>query len=148
MSDFLERLNIFLGERALVADVEQLTPDASTREYFRITWNNSTAIACVYPEPFVAAEQTYLDVTRLFQAANLPVAEVFDLDETLGVIVQEDFGNTILRDVLERSSSAEKQALMDESIAMIARIQSATALAYETGSIASKLKFDTEKLLW
>ncbi len=29
-----------------------LTPDASTREYFRMPWKNSTAVAAVYPEPF------------------------------------------------------------------------------------------------
>ena len=31
---------------------------------------------------------------------------------------------------------------------MIAKIQAATRIAYETNSIASRLKFDTEKLLW
>jgi aminoglycoside/choline kinase family phosphotransferase len=73
---------------------------------------------------------------------------VRDFDEKLGVIVQEDFGDTILRDVLEKSSPSEKEALIDESIGLITRIQAATNLAFETSSIASKLKFDTEKLVW
>src|SRR5262249_3884040 len=61
---------------------------------------------------------------------------------------QEDFGDTILRSILENSSAPEKERLIDDSIELIARIQAATKLAYDTGSIASKLKFDTEKLLW
>ena len=37
---------------------------------------------------------------------------------------------------------------LDEAISLIARIQTVTPIAYETNSIASKLKFDEEKLLW
>jgi aminoglycoside/choline kinase family phosphotransferase len=148
MSDFRQRLDQYLESHSLGRRVTQLTQDASTREYFRIGWNGGKAIACVYPEPFVAREHTYLDVTALFLAAKLPVATVFDFDEKLGVIIQEDFGDTILRNVLERSSVDEKENLFDESISLIARIQEATKLAFETGSIASKLRFDTEKLFW
>jgi aminoglycoside/choline kinase family phosphotransferase len=144
----LARLEKFVADRQIAPAFTQLTQDASTREYFRIGWNGETAIACVYPEPFIAAEQTYLDVTALFSAANLPVAQVLDFDEKLGVIVQEDFGDTILRDVLERSTSDQKEKLVNESVGLIARVQAATELAFETGSIASRLKFDEEKLLW
>src|SRR5690349_3928065 len=131
MSNFLERLNEFLTVRGGSKDFAQLTQGASTREYFRIAWKDSTAIACVYPEPFVAAEQNYLDVTALFRAAELPVAEIYDFDENLGVIVQEDLGDTVLRSVLEQASPSEKGKLIDEAIRMIAKIQSATHLAYQ-----------------
>src|SRR5207247_2262618 len=85
---------------------------------------------------------------RLFENNGLPVARVFTFDEALGVIVQEDLGDTILRDVLESSSPERREQLIDEAIGMIAQIQNATANAYETDSIASRLKFDVEKLLW
>ena len=148
MSDFLARLESFLTERKEKLNIEQLTPDASTREYFRVGWKGATAIACVYPEPFVAAEQSYLDVTNLFASAGLPVARIFEFDQALGVIVQEDLGDTILRDVLESSDDATREGLIEEAISLIARIQGATPLAFELDSIASRLKFDTEKLLW
>jgi aminoglycoside/choline kinase family phosphotransferase len=148
MSDFRTRLEQFLKSRQQPLHFEQLTPDASTREYFRIGWDGGSAIACVYPEAFVAGEQNYLDVTGLFRSTGLPVAEIYDFDEGLGVIVQEDFGDTILRDVLSTASAEERDLLLNKAIALIARIQSATARAFETNSIASQLKFDTEKLLW
>lgn len=148
MSDHQTRLEQFLTARNEPLNFQQLTPDASTREYFRISWRGKHAIACVYPEPFVEAEQSYLDVTKLFKAGGLPVANIFDLDEALGVIVQEDFGDTILRDVLQRSQPQEKEALIDEAITLIAQIQKTTALAFDAHSIASRLKFDTEKLMW
>lgn len=148
MSDFRSRLDQFLGSRQQLPDFEQLTPDASTREYFRIRWDEGTAIACVYPEPFIAGEQSYLDVTGLFRSTGLPVAEIYDFDEELGVIVLEDLGDTILRDVLTMAGPEEREQLLDEAITLIAKVQKATSRAYETNSIASRLKFDTEKLLW
>lgn len=148
MSDFLTRLEKFLNERREQTSIQQLTPDASTREYFRVAWRDDTAIACVYPEPFKASEQTYLDVTNLFAQADLPVAQILDFDEPLGVIVQEDLGDRILRDVLVESDESKREALIGDAIALITKIQAATPKAFELGSIASRLRFDSEKLLW
>ena len=148
MSDFLTRLETFLSERGQKSNIEKLTQDASTREYFRIGWGGETAIACVYPEPFKASEQTYLDVTNLFREAKLPVAAIFDFDESLGVIVQEDLGDRILRDVLVDAAEARRETLIRDAITLIAHIQAATPTAFAVNSIASRLRFDTEKLLW
>jgi N-acetylmuramate 1-kinase len=148
MSDFLSRLEGFLKNRNEQPSYQQLTPDASTREYFRVPWRASTAIACVYPEAFIEDEQSYLDVSRLFVSAGLPVAKVLDFDEALGVIVLEDMGDHILRDELQNCDDERREELVTEAIDLIPRIQAATARAYVTNSIASRLKFDTEKLLW
>ena len=144
----IERLQKFLQKNNHKSEIEILTPDASTREYFRVNWNDSTAIACVYPESFLSGEQNYIDVTNLFLVSGLPVAKIFDFSETLGVIIQEDFGNRILRDVLSQSDSGEKEGLLNKAIALIAEIQAATPKAFELDSIASRLSFDEEKLLW
>lgn len=148
MSDFIARLEIFLADRGESLSFQQLTQDASTREYFRVGWRGETAIACVYPEAFVEAEQSYLDVTKLFASAGLPVAEVLDFDEGLGVIVLEDMGDRILRDEIQVGSPERREQLIIQAIDLIPRIQALTSTAFKTGSIASKLKFDTEKLLW
>src|SRR3954469_2228554 len=131
MSDFHQRLEEFLTRRNKSSKFDQLTPDASTREYFRVEWKDGTAIACVYPESFVAAEQSYLDVSKLFSSNGLPVADVYDFDEGLGIIIQEDLGDTILRDVLLASSNDKREELIDEAISIIGRIQLATRNAYE-----------------
>lgn len=148
MSDYFDRLQNFLTERQQPLDVESLTADASIREYFRISWNGRSAIACVYPEAFDPADQSYLDVTRLFTAAGLPVAEILDFNGNSGVIVQEDLGNRILRDIIIESEDGPRSRLRDEAISLIAQIQSATGKAFEMNSIASRLKFDREKLEW
>lgn len=145
-----ERLQEFLRQRdaAQTSDLELLTPDASTRDYFRVEWNRSKAIACVYGEPFAEKEQSYLDVTNLFLRSGLPVAKIYDFDGALGVIILEDFGDEILRDRLTKSEDDARERLLSEAISLIARIQAATPKAYELDSIAARLKFDEEKLLW
>jgi aminoglycoside/choline kinase family phosphotransferase len=144
MSDFVNRLERFLSSRGLSPDFEQLTPDASTREYFRV----DGGIVCIYPEAFDAAEQSYLDVTKLFLDNGLPVAKILDFDESLGAIMIEDFGDRILREEMNASTPERREELIDAAIDMIPRIQAATDNAYETNSIASRLKFDVEKLDW
>src|SRR4051812_6392105 len=83
-----ERLVLFLEERGEEGEkkVLALTPDASTREYFRLTWKRKTAIAAVYPEPFDPNFHPYLDVTRLFLEAKLPVPEILEVDALKGII--------------------------------------------------------------
>lgn len=148
MSVIEERFKQFLETRQCSPDYQLLTADASTREYFRFEWKGAPAVACVYPEPFDPNEQSYLDVTNLFLTAHLPVAEILDVDGDLGVIVLEDLGDLILRTVLNDETEEEDSRLLREAITLIARIQTATNLAFETNSIASRLKFDSEKLLW
>ncbi|MCA1589694.1 MAG: phosphotransferase [Acidobacteria bacterium] len=148
MYDSLSRLKLFLMSRGETDDILRLTPDASTREYFRIGWKGERAIACVYPESFVAREHTYLDITNLFLSGGLPVADVFAYDESLGVIVQEDLGDRILRDVMLEADEQKREKLNFEAVSLIPKIQAATPIAVESGSIASRLCFDTEKLLW
>ena len=150
MADAIERLEKFLikKNKSEVNKIEQLTPDASTREYFRIGWQGTSAIACVYPETFLPEEQTYLDVTKLFQNADLPVADVLDFEGESGIIILEDLGDRILRDVLENSDFLTRENLLNQAVKLIAKIQSATGKAFELNSIASRLKFDRKKLVW
>jgi aminoglycoside/choline kinase family phosphotransferase len=145
-----ERLLSFLAARSKVSekDVHALTPDASTREYFRFPWKKKTAIAAVYPEPFDPTFHPYLDVTRLFLEAHLPVPEIFEVDAERGIIVQEDLGDRQLRLVYESASEEDCEAYKEQAIVLIGQIQAATAKAYERNSIASRLAFDEAKLSW
>ncbi|MET0623421.1 MAG: phosphotransferase [Pyrinomonadaceae bacterium] len=125
-----------------------LTPDASTREYFRIPWKNTQAVAAVYPEPFDPEIHPFMDVSRLFAEAKLPVPEILDVDPLNGIIVQEDFGDRQLRRVFESASEDDRETYLEQAVTLIADIQSATALARERNSIAGRLAFDEAKLSW
>jgi N-acetylmuramate 1-kinase len=144
-----ERLSEYVARAGGDAEsIVALTPDASTREYFRIPWKQTTAVAAVYPEPFDPEVHPFLDVTRLFTEARLPVPEILDVDALQGIIVQEDFGDRQLRRVFESASEDEHEAYVEQAVGLIADIQVATPLAYERNSIASRLAFDEAKLSW
>src|SRR5436190_13422219 len=144
-----ERIAHYLDEHgAKTDDVVALTPDASTREYFRIPWQKGTAVAAVYPEAFDPSVHPYLDVTGLFLASNLPVPEVLDVNGDVGIIVQQDLGNRQLCQVFQEVTEDEREALLEQAIEIIARIQAATLMAFERDSIASRLAFDEAKLSW
>jgi len=145
-----ERITDYVAARGHAGknEIVALTPDASTREYFRIPWDRGPAIAAVYPEPFDAAVNPYLDVTRLFLESGLPVPQVYDVDGEGGIIVQEDLGSRQLCQVFEEVSEEEKETLLEHAIDIIARIQAATPKAFEKDSICSRLAFDEAKLAW
>jgi aminoglycoside/choline kinase family phosphotransferase len=128
-----------------------LTPDASTRNYFRIPWKKgkaSSAVAAVYPEPFDPEFHPYLDVTRLFMENSIPVPEIYAVDGQSGVIVQEDLGDRQLFRVYEGAPDEECDQYKERAVNLIAQIQKATESAFERKSIASRLAFDEPKLSW
>ncbi|HVS20297.1 MAG TPA: phosphotransferase, partial [Pyrinomonadaceae bacterium] len=108
-----ERLANYLAQQQRVrkSEIVPLTPDASTREYFRIPWKRGSAVAAIYPEPFDPAVHPYLDVTRLFAECELPVPDVYDTEGAAGIIVQEDLGDQQLCKVFESLSNEEREAL-------------------------------------
>ena len=147
----IQRLERFLQARfdnAAAQKIVPLTPDASTREYFRVGWDKKTAIACVYPETFSPRSFPYLDVTNLFLTSGLPVAKILEVNGSLGIIVHEDFGDRILRPILLTATDDEREPLINQAIKLIANIQVATERAHSLDSIASRLAFDFEKLSW
>jgi aminoglycoside/choline kinase family phosphotransferase len=125
-----------------------LTPDASTRNYFRISWRKGKAVAAVYPEPFDPDIHPYLDVTRLFLESGIPVPEIYAVDGQSGVIVQEDLGDRQLFRVYEAAREDECDEYKERAVNLIAQIQKATDAAFERQSIASRLAFDEPKLSW
>jgi aminoglycoside/choline kinase family phosphotransferase len=144
-----DRLARFITQQGIASkEVIPLTPDASTRKYYRIGWKKRTAVAAVYPEPFDPEFHPYLDVTRLFLECEIPVPEIYAVDGNAGIIVQEDLGDRQLFHFYEDESDEHCDEYKERAIALIARIQNATERAYQTHSIASRLAFDEAKLSW
>jgi N-acetylmuramate 1-kinase len=144
-----DRLARFITQQGIATkEVVPLTPDASTRKYYRIGWEKRTAIAAVYAEPFDPEFHPYLDVTRLFLDCDIPVPEIYAVDGNAGIIVQEDLGDRQLFHVYDDEADEQRDEYKEQAIALIAKIQKATARAYETHSIASRLAFDEAKLSW
>lgn len=132
-----------------------LTPDASTRKYYRTSTTarpEETLIVSLYPDPFNQADNSFVDATRLFERAGLPVPRIVTVADTKGIIVQEDLGDMSLsrwlREAEARGDLAACEAMLQQAIELIVRIQAATTLAYAIEAIAARQAFDEAKLLW
>jgi aminoglycoside/choline kinase family phosphotransferase len=134
---------------------QPLTPDASTRKYYRVAPAENTEetfIISLYPSPFNPHDNSYLDVTRLFEMAGLPVPGVISVAGTEGIILQEDLGDCSLNKWLIDAGTAGDESGVDKMIGraidLISKIQATTGLAYEAESVSSRLAFDVDKLTW
>src|SRR6266481_2175595 len=144
-----ERLAKFITAQEITnQEILPLTPDASTRKYFRIGWKKGKAVAAVYPEPFDPEVHPYLDVTHLFLECGIPVPQIYAVDGDAGIIVQEDLGDRQLFNVYETETEEQCEEYKEQAISLIAKIQKATDKAYQMHSIASRLAFDEAKLSW
>ncbi len=134
---------------------QALTPDASTRKYYRVfsgTDSTETFIISLYPAPFNAHDNSFVDVSRLFERAGLPVPRIIDVADTDGIILQEDLGDISLTkwlgDANERGDTRGVETMLRRAIELIARIQATTDLACEMDSVSCHLAFDEDKLSW
>lgn len=132
-----------------------LTPDASTRKYYRVAKSaepDATCIISLYATPYNPQDNSFLDVTRLFEHVGLPVPRVIDVAGTDGIILQEDLGDLSLSrwviDATARNDSAGIDRMLRRAIDLIVGIQAATGVAYSLNSVASRLAFDVDKLSW
>jgi N-acetylmuramate 1-kinase len=134
---------------------QALTPDASTRKYYRVfsgAGSGETFIISLYPTPFNAHDNSFVDVSRLFERAGLPVPMIIDVADTDGIILQEDLGDTSLakwlNEASDRGDAKGAEDMMRRAIELIAQIQATTQTAYDMNSISSHHAFDEEKLSW
>lgn len=133
------------------ATVSLLTPDASTRRYYRLKLTDGQSyVASVYPEAFQRAALPFLVMTDVFSEAQLPVPKVFEVHQELGVVLQEDLGDVSLSLWLTNPgrSEAETDIKIREAIALIVKIQALTDKVVAAQSLPATLAFDTEKLQW
>ena len=141
----------YMGIPFEAVTLDALTPDASTRKYYRVADVARPAQTCIislYPAPFAPQDNSYLDVTRLFEQAALPVPKVIDVAGEEGIILQEDLGDTSLAKWLAEANDHAADEMLNRAIELIARIQAVTPLAYDMNSVSSRLAFDEDKLAW
>jgi aminoglycoside/choline kinase family phosphotransferase len=161
-----------LGRAANEINITQLTGDASTRVYFRAQSDGASVIITLYGEPFdegqIAADRlaqmemsnpsarltfasdpcAHIEVTGLFLEAGLPVPQLLSVSGADRVIFIEDVGDIRLQDWLKDRSESQAEGAYKDAVDLIGKIQEATGLALNSGSICSHLAFDEAKLRW
>ncbi|MCP3981228.1 MAG: phosphotransferase [bacterium] len=119
------------------AKVERLAGDASSRSFYRIRDpSGATRIVMDYGEPF---DDTPADVelTRIFELAELPVARIFEVHPQDGFLVLEDLGVSDLETAFCAAGADERSGLLERAIDLAAGIADAG-----TASLAASVRAD------
>jgi N-acetylmuramate 1-kinase len=132
---------------AVSVEIEPLSGDASTRRYFRLRNGAATSVVALYPEPFAAAEQSFLVVRDLMAGYGLPVPAVLDHDGARGIVVLEDLGDLTLQEALKTASASDREALYADALRELVRLQREAARGPQD-AVCFQIAFDLEKLSW
>lgn len=130
--------------------ITRLAGDASSRQYFRYTSlkEERSYVLAVYPEPFQKDSFSYGQMYELLRSIAVPVPEIFDIDGSLGVVLQEDLGTLSLQDHLLTAPALERRERLREAMDHLVRIQTLGTRSLPSHYEAAQLCLDRQKLLW
>jgi aminoglycoside/choline kinase family phosphotransferase len=156
---YFERLLNFLEkERIRVVDVEPLTPDASSRRYFRLFFpDKTTKIAMVMGDidPRIIFEEIlekqvnfkelpFINIARFLSKVGVRVPKIYQYDGER-ILILGDFGRTPL-DVFVRENGFEKsEVFYVDAIEQLCIMQNAEK---DENCYAFELKFTKNMLMW
>ena len=114
---------LFQSYKNLTAErIEKIPQSGSDRIYFRIYSNNSTFIATYNLN--IKENQTFIEFSRHFKKAGLPVPEIFCVNEDASIYIQEDLGTESLLNKLEQHGHNDYvYGLFQKSLKALSKVQ-------------------------
>ena len=127
MPDWQERVHQFLDRSDLAAESDDFVPltgDASNRRYVRVfpKVTNSIVLA-VYEQRFEYEKLPFVVVSKLFRQLSVPVPEILEHVEALGILALEDLGDVTLQAHVGTGPATDHEALYGEAIDHIVTLQ-------------------------
>jgi len=152
MRDAADRIGA-LAEQALArtpASVGPLAGDASTRSYWRATFDDgaepATVVGMVMPEgERLTDDHDYVRLQRALSAVGVPVAAMHAIDADGGLALLEDLGDERMQARLETCDADERAALYAEAIDILATFHTADYAATGLPNPATAREFTIEK---
>ncbi len=130
--------------------VGELLSSGSDRRYFRLTGERPLigVLGTIYEE-----NRAFLYFARHFRAKGLPVPEIVAVTEDNMAYLQEDLGDTMLFDLIEkgratRSFSAGEKALLAKTIRLLPDIQFSGAEGADFSNCYPAAEFDSRSIMW
>lgn len=120
----------------------KLQGDASTRQYFRVSKDNSSRILMVYPSQENSGSD-FLAIQKLLIEHQVQTPKIYSSDLTQGFILLEDLGDISLEDY--KKSESDYMDLYEDSIIQLSKLHRINPYIDHP---STKNKFDKEKLFW
>lgn len=142
-----ERIQKVASNIGKVEKSNKLVGDASTRIYFRISFQDrETAIAMVGPKPGSNEEAPFIEVQKYLENLGLPVPEIYFHDPEAGIVLLEDLGDDLLENVVSSMSLEQVRSMYTLALDTLLDLQRSTSLS-QSRCIAFDLAFDEAKLM-
>lgn len=128
-----------------------LPPSGSDRRYFRISGTSRNAVGTINPNP--KENRAFIEFSRHFKKAGLPVPEVYAVSEALDCYLQEDFGNTTLFDWLSTARNGNEFPedvirFYKQSIDHLVKLQTEGVQGLDFSLCYPRHSFDKQSMLW
>lgn len=122
----------------------------SNRKYFRIKGSGKSAIGVIGEDP--RENRAFLEFSKHFRQLQLPVPEIYAINEKMGIYLQEDLGNTSLFDLVTRESTAvispELNKLYRLSLDQLIRFQLDGGVGLDYSLCFPVQEFSGQSMLW
>lgn len=130
-------------------EIEKLTGDASTRRYYRISFEKKNYVVCVdAPKAIEEGVPDFVSVQSVLEAKGIRVPRIYDLDVAKGYYLEEDLGDqTFLMSLGECENRKEEYQWYEKAVGLLVQLHEVD-LTRNDGSVFAKRSFDTEKLMF
>jgi aminoglycoside/choline kinase family phosphotransferase len=130
--------------------VDELPSSGSNRRYFRLKGEKSL-IGVLGTS--LAENNAFIYMSRHFKERNLPVPEVVIISDDKMAYLQEDLGDTLLFNAIEkgrltRAFSNEERELLVKTIRLLPDLQFAGAVGLDFSICYPASQFDTRSIMW
>ena len=131
-------------------EIIEMPASGSNRRYFRLTGVQS--LIGVYGTS-VEENEAFLYMAEHFRRKNLPVPQVLCVSENKSFYLQEDLGDTLLFNAIEKgritnSFSEEEKELLRKTIRLLPAIQFAGAEDFDFNRCYPQPEFNQRSILW
>ncbi len=138
----------YVGQAA--EEMTELPSSGSNRRYFRLK-GARTLIGVSGTSP--DENQAFIYMARHFREKGLPVPEVFIHSDDHQFYLQEDLGNTLLFDAIEKGRKScvfddEEKRLLHKTIRLLPKIQFAGAEGFDFSRCYPLADFNRRSILW
>ena len=125
MKNTIDAIKLLFQEFNAVAinRIEKIPQSGSDRIYFRIYCENNNTYIATYSNN-IKENNTFIYFSKHFKNAGAPVPQVYAVNKTCDIYIQEDFGNNALLDVLEKEGPSDLvYDLFKNSLIALANLQ-------------------------
>jgi len=134
--------------------VTRLVPDGSQRQYYRLTAPGARSVVAAHG-PDAEENRAFLAYSRALRSAGLPVPEIYAADESLGIWLGEDLGDTTLFAALSAARAADTAEfpaailpVYERVVAELPRFQFLGAKAVDFSYAYPRAAFDEQSMHW